>query len=249
MRYLCLICCLLIIVLPAAAQNIDSGTVLELEVEDALFEDAILRTTVEPTILPSPTPRPQQNRFLHGAERERFEQTGVVIRTIPPFLSQPVAIGLQIDDQDLIFDAFTPEAVTTATTTYAATATQPFGYQIVVWERTPLQNLAGEIIPATICTGSGNPCTSEQAAEWVERDKYGLGYRVFGTNTLSDFLPDDHYRVFPSAQKDQTPAVVQYDRYAETTQQSTLELRLHIPPSFQQGTYTNDVVMIVMPTL
>ncbi len=248
MRHLFLICCLLLAISPVSAQG-DAGMVLELEVEDALFEDAVLRTTVEPTILPSPTPRPQQNRFLHDAERERFEQTGVVIRSAPPFLSQPVALGIEIDDQDLVFDAFIPESLTTASTEFAATANQPFGYQIVVWERTPLQNLAGTTIQPTICSGAGEPCTPTQAQEWIESDKYGLGYRVTGTNIMHDFLPEDHFRVFPNGQNGDTPAVIQYDRYAETTQKSTLELKLHIPPSFQQGTYTNDVRLIIMPTL
>lgn len=223
------------------------GSVLELEVEDALFEDAILRTTIPPT--PTATPVPEKNRFLHENERKQFEESGVVIRSMPPFLSEPVAIGLEIQDQDLEFeDAFIPESTDTRSTDYSVTATQPFGYQVLVWQRTRLRNLSGTFIPDTRCAAEDG-CTPYQAARWIEPEQYGLGYRVSGTNTIADFIGPERYRPFPSAVDQQIPAIIQFDSYAATTQTGSLELKLNLPPSFQQGTYTHDVVMIAMPTL
>lgn len=239
---------LVLIPIAVSAQDPLDGSVLQLEVEDVSLEDTVMEVEIEPTNIPTPTPEPEKNLLLHGVEREQFEDKGLVIRKTLPYLTTPSILGAGTADNRIIFENPQSGVPQQQSTTLTISSNNVFGFQTILWQRGKLSTLTGNNIEQTTCQIQ-SPCTPLEAATWKQNDIYGIGYRMIGASISGDFLQHNAFRPFPDASEKQVPVVVAYDEYSSITQNMDLEIKLNIPPSYIEGTYTDEVIIITLPRL
>lgn len=222
------------------AQDSLRRPVMQLEIEEVQLEEPGTTDEEYDYVVETPTPTPEPAIFsiLSESEREVFAEKGTVVRRSLPYSQEPLIIGSGFTPSDFIFTEKKHSTPVELEGKLSVFANQPFGYQIVTLQQDYLKTLTGIAIESVSCDVSGTRCTTTTPGTWNLTQTYGLGYRV-GTSTL--------YRPFPVRSKDDSAVTVLSKPYQSQPGDIPFFVKLNLPPSFQEGTYSSEVLLITMP--
>lgn len=232
--------CLLATAIPVSALDGQRRPVMQLEIEEVTLEDSDSSFEEDDYLVepPTPTPEPAVFSILTEVEREAFEQTGTVIRRTLPFSQDTLIVGAGFTPSDFIFTEKKPSVPLELEGSLSVFANQPFSYQTVALQQDVLKTLTGAEIASVACDVTNTPCTPTTPGQWTLAQTYGFGYRV-GTQSL--------YKPFPVRSNGDPAVLVTSQSYLTQPFATPFFVKLNLPPSFQEGTYVSELLMITLP--
>lgn len=198
----------------------------------------------EPTAEPTEVPiRPRQDSILYGLEREKFNTDGFVLRNTLPSTPKQVSLRSGVSDTKVEYRNLKPDELIEQEILLNVSSPESMNYQVMVGQEQLLQNDSGNTISATTCD---EPCSTTNARPWTRSAAYGFGFSMSGRTVPADFQTKSAYRSFPLISS-QGYVPIMYRYVLLDTDQSIMRLKVNVPPSFQQNTYSAIIRVIAFP--
>ena len=153
--------------------------------------------------------------------------------------------SFSIDNLSIDFGYLTPSVGETAVNHITVSSPAGHGYQIMVAESHPLQNIAGSTIPDT--TGDNGLATESTNDTWTQSDTYGFGFNAYGHGTTAYFPTAGDYRQFANSAASETPQIIMAENTPQQNRTATITYKVNIDSQQASGTYQNAITFIAIP--
>ena len=176
----------------------------------------------------------------------RYTSTAYVVKAGFQYVYENMyPFSFTVDNLSIDFGNLVPEVGTTAVNHITVTSPAGHGYQIMVAENHPLQNISGTTIPDT--TGDNGLATEAINDTWANADTYGFVFNANGHGTSSYFPSINDFRQFANAASNETPQIIMSENSPQHDRSAAITYKINVSSQQSSGTYQNATTFIAIP--
>lgn len=178
-----------------------------------------------------------------------FKLKGMVIHSGWKDTLAATKFSFSLSPQSLDYGSLRPGSIITKNLNLTMHTDTAIGYQLFIAQDHPLQTISGKQVPGTSCDDPQQPCTTENASKWINRQTYGTGFRLDGASAAEDFLPVNTFRPFSSWTNREPLMPVAGSVIPIFDDTLSLTLAIHVPPNQADGDYKQTIRLLAVPKI
>ncbi len=178
----------------------------------------------------------------------QYTGSNYIVKAGFQYIHSIVPFSFSISKTSIDFGTLTAQIPKTDSFNLTISNGSAYGYQVLAKENHPLRDSQNNEISDTSCD-TGTTCTINDANVWSSTSTYGFGYNMSGTDVdTTDFVDSSYYRPFASLEAGQSGAVIMSSTSPTSNSQSLMTLKVNVSGVQPAGSYTNQLILIAVPS-